>query len=289
MTRLTTGMLAIGASLMLGAPAGATLLISSLHAPDGLDVRRAHTYVPGAKIQATSAGGFARVSTDVGLNKIAARDTNGDGAEAGSLWGANFKVASGSSDPVQVTFNMRIDGTAIPLAGAETSDEPPIAFNYHLGAVYGRVDGFDTNQSDGDIEALWMGDNIALAQEQMCANGICSFGNFDEELALTFNITGQSEFFVYGLMQLVDLHYADFAFENTARLTSIVVGGSAELQSDSGTLVRGTDGSYSFAPTAVAPAVPEPATWAMMIVGFGAIGGAIRHRRGTLSTTVRFA
>lgn len=27
------------------------------------------------------------------------------------------------------------------------------------------------------------------------------------------------------------------------------------------------------------PSVPEPATWAMMMIGFGAIGGALRHRR----------
>ncbi|MBA3896014.1 MAG: PEPxxWA-CTERM sorting domain-containing protein [Sphingomonadaceae bacterium] len=32
--------------------------------------------------------------------------------------------------------------------------------------------------------------------------------------------------------------------------------------------------------------VPEPAIWAMMIVGFGAIGGAMRHRR---QVSVRFA
>ena len=34
-----------------------------------------------------------------------------------------------------------------------------------------------------------------------------------------------------------------------------------------------------------APAVPEPATWAMMIAGFGLVGGAMRRR----STKVRFA
>ena len=28
-----------------------------------------------------------------------------------------------------------------------------------------------------------------------------------------------------------------------------------------------------------APAVPEPATWALMIVGFGAIGASLRSRR----------
>jgi hypothetical protein len=29
----------------------------------------------------------------------------------------------------------------------------------------------------------------------------------------------------------------------------------------------------------ILPPVPEPATWAMLIIGFGAIGGALRHRR----------
>jgi choice-of-anchor C domain-containing protein len=35
-------------------------------------------------------------------------------------------------------------------------------------------------------------------------------------------------------------------------------------------------------------AVPEPATWALMILGFGAVGGAMRRRRAS-AATVRFA
>jgi len=37
-------------------------------------------------------------------------------------------------------------------------------------------------------------------------------------------------------------------------------------------------GSASFTPNAIA-AVPEAATWSMMIIGFGAVGGALRVRR----------
>ena len=36
-------------------------------------------------------------------------------------------------------------------------------------------------------------------------------------------------------------------------------------------------------------AVPEPATWAMMILGFGLIGGALRQAKGRTTTRVRFA
>ena len=39
---------------------------------------------------------------------------------------------------------------------------------------------------------------------------------------------------------------------------------------------------------AVTAPVPEPATWAMMMLGFGAMGATLR-RRGKLSATVRFA
>ena len=38
-----------------------------------------------------------------------------------------------------------------------------------------------------------------------------------------------------------------------------------------------------------AAAVPEPATWAMMILGMGAVGFAMRRRNKNVSTTVRFA
>lgn len=39
---------------------------------------------------------------------------------------------------------------------------------------------------------------------------------------------------------------------------------------------------------AVTSAVPEPATWAMMIGGFGMVGGAMRRRKGKVTTRVAF-
>lgn len=35
--------------------------------------------------------------------------------------------------------------------------------------------------------------------------------------------------------------------------------------------------------------VPEPATWAMMLIGFGAVGYGLRRRQGAISTRVTFA
>ncbi len=55
-------------------------------------------------------------------------------------------------------------------------------------------------------------------------------------------------------------------------------------------LVRGTtggDAAFSGTLSFAGSAVPEPATWAMMLVGFGAIGGAMRRRNTT--ARVKFA
>jgi hypothetical protein len=45
-----------------------------------------------------------------------------------------------------------------------------------------------------------------------------------------------------------------------------------------------TGGAGSFAGTLTFQAVPEPATWAMMLLGFGAIGFAMRRRRDTVAS-----
>lgn len=39
----------------------------------------------------------------------------------------------------------------------------------------------------------------------------------------------------------------------------------------------------------LAPAVPEPATWAMMILGFGVVGASMRRRKRNVTTTVVYA
>jgi hypothetical protein len=46
-------------------------------------------------------------------------------------------------------------------------------------------------------------------------------------------------------------------------------------------------GSSTLRISAATPAVPEPATWGMMMLGFGALGGAMRRQRAT--ARVRFA
>lgn len=73
----------------------------------------------------------------------------------------------------------------------------------------------------------------------------------------------------------------------------------APLDGEGSAALPATDaGSVSFDPVISASAsglggmpmdavgVPEPATWAMMLIGFGAVGGALRSRR---KTALRYA
>jgi hypothetical protein len=53
---------------------------------------------------------------------------------------------------------------------------------------------------------------------------------------------------------------------------------------------RWNSGTITFTyDTAATGAVPEPASWVMMIVGVGLVGGALRRRKGKVSTNVSFA
>ena len=65
-----------------------------------------------------------------------------------------------------------------------------------------------------------------------------------------------------------------------------VAGSSYTLSYDLNT--SGTPNGLRVTTAAVAGAVPEPATWALMILGMGAVGFAMRRRK-NVTMTVRFA
>ena len=75
---------------------------------------------------------------------------------------------------------------------------------------------------------------------------------------------------------LVDIGFNFFKFTANYAKDVVSIGGSIEA--------FGPLTTVSITPKAVAPAVPEPATWALMIAGFGAVGYAMRRR-----TRVSFA
>ena len=51
----------------------------------------------------------------------------------------------------------------------------------------------------------------------------------------------------------------------------------------------GTNDSFKLSSINVTAAVPEPATWAMMLVGCGSVGAAMRRRKSKVATNVSYA
>lgn len=76
-----------------------------------------------------------------------------------------------------------------------------------------------------------------------------------------------------------------FTFVSTSLFSMIGINGTLAMNPEIGGWAKIT---YDYTPAAAGP-VPEPASWALMMLGFGAIGGAMRRRRSAVTTRVAFA
>ncbi len=96
-----------------------------------------------------------------------------------------------------------------------------------------------------------------------------------------FNTSGAALSYTSDFLDLSGVTGQDFIFS----LTSVL----GTLSASSGDALRDfnavASGSFSAAIPETIAAVPEPGTWAMMIVGFGMVGGTLRYRRQTLVRT----
>lgn len=87
--------------------------------------------------------------------------------------------------------------------------------------------------------------------------------------------------------------FGDFAAlvaQSNAYLLNVTSGTWTGSASRLGTLIsdKGADGQFLSQNQVFLSAVPEPATWAMMMLGFGAVGAAMRRRRRAVRINVRF-
>ena len=120
-----------------------------------------------------------------------------------------------------------------------------------------------------------------LDMAQLCPGDECEPGAFDTTLTLEFDLAVGSVFTLATFMNADDVLTGTVDLFHTAKMSGVTVSGGGTLTSGSGTLNALPGGGYGYAAVQAldAAAVPEPATWAMMIGGFGFVGVALRRRR----------
>lgn len=99
-------------------------------------------------------------------------------------------------------------------------------------------------------------------------NGVLGFGKLNGDILFAFS-------------------GANFALGSTTPAAFTVT--NASLTNTPGSVSFTSGNSFGSSVVTTTAAVPEPATWLTMILGFGMVGGALRRRQRNLATTVRFA
>ena len=168
-------------------------------------------------------------------------------------------------------FSQAIDGVVFSYTGVSIkNDQYGNGTNY--GAVYNGVYGGTNNNGAGYTLSLASGSALNYFGLYVTAadasntftfyNGASSLGTYDlSTLLAQTGVANQGALF------------ANFNFtggETYDRVVFSQPGGNAGFESDNHTVG-----------TVAAAAVPETATWAMMLVGFGMAGSAVRRRRQT--------
>ena len=107
----------------------------------------------------------------------------------------------------------------------------------------------------------------------------------DDLITITYQVTGSPSpdlFVLTGLSGLTNLQ----SISDTLGVESVFSSSSI------GFLISGNPsgpGTAQFRVNGASGAVPEPTTWAMMLIGFGAVGGAMRSAKRRKKVTVSYA
>ncbi|WP_082657618.1 MULTISPECIES: PEPxxWA-CTERM sorting domain-containing protein [unclassified Sphingopyxis] len=215
-------------------------------------------------------------------------------AAAQSFYAVN-QVLTGPGSTAQASYQFSVGGSFVPGPEEYFPDTvTPQNLAIFLVAYYGkslstelRPDGvFVVKTTNGQTTLNLLPDHPAYIDENLpfiipgsfasaCAGLSCrspiDFNNYlmninvDIETGRDFSVIAYVSSFTNGRTD----------FFNTVKLNSITIDPAYTLTADDGgALVRGAGGEYT-----LAAAVPEPATWATMLLGLSVIGGAMRYRR----------
>lgn len=228
---------------------------------------------------ATENTGSAVVSTTAARNGNGSLEMRGDRVRAQvGIQYAPFRTNLGAlSDVTALTFDWRIAGDstnglnpdytpALRLLVQDGNQRSELIWEGVYNNTYGNTKR-DTWYSSGDND---------------------NFYQFVAGSGVTLNNGSQVN---KSLTSWISSNYSSNAFVSGF---SVGVGSSASSAyrafADNVTLTTAAGSTtYNFEAAPIAGAVPEPATWAMMLVGFGGIGFAMRRRKSKVTTNVAFA
>lgn len=140
-----------------------------------------------------------------------------------------------------------------------------------------------TAQVTYDLGSIFGIDRLALWNED-----ISGIGTLDLS-ASTDGITFASLGSFNPIVGADNLSYSAQVFNFTAANARYVRFGMSGCPTKAGNFQACAIGEVAFRTAEVSGAVPEPATWAFMLMGFGAIGGALRAKRRKPTANVSFA
>ncbi len=138
-------------------------------------------------------------------------------------------------------------------------------------------DGFFIDAGQDEVEPLCCNSGGTLTIRRT-DGGLFSFGSVDLQREYG---TGQSSLFAAGQFGGSTIFNDVFGIETDVYETQFSLSPSTLIDSLVFSGQRDNDNGVSFTNVVLdaAAAVPEPATWAFMIFGFGAIGGTLRSNR----------
>ena len=213
-----------------------------------------------------------------------------------SVSAINQQVTGSGTTPVNVKYSIGIDGSFTP--GPTINYLPPQVvpaqnLTYYFLAYKGTAYGI-SKQTDQYGDYLYFDSSVGhntlsraagdagfsatlvspFAARAICfgaAAGCLASGSIDATLNLSFDVLPGEDYFI--VTYLSSQTNGQALFFNTARLLSVQLDpGYGLISGDGGAMQIGADGIFR-------PAVPEPATWAMLIGGFGLVGGVQRRWR----------
>ncbi len=215
-------------------------------------------------------------------------------------------LTAGSAQAVVITGQLFNTGAGLPAGNGRVDANYTITAATHPGAVIGvaATTYVNGNYAATTADSRWIAFPGNISAIPLSGNAPTGFYDLTTSFslagfnALTANITGawgadnQGEIFLNGASTGITLLSVASANYRTLRNFSIASGFISGLNTmtlrvnNNGGPTAGRFDNLVLSADALTAVIPEPASWAMLIAGFGLVGAAARRRRSLTSRAV---